>query len=139
MSPVSKSTGIGWTTLSVADADGTAQDLRDDITTLSFTTPRGVQDVTGIGVSAHERLLLLADISYDLSGVFDGGSDLAHEVFSTIPSTSVARAISNVVNGKTLGPCNCLLTDYALSRSATGELTFKVPAVLSDGQVPAWS
>jgi hypothetical protein len=130
---------LGWTTFSVADASASAQDLRDDITTLSFSTPRGVQDVTGLEVSAHERLLLLADISYDISFVFDGGTDLAHEVFSTIPSTSVNRAIANVVNGKTLGPCNCLLTDYALTRSATGELTGKVPAVLADGGVPTWS
>jgi len=135
----SKATGLGWTTLEIADASSSAQDLRDDITTMSFSTPRGVQDVTGLGVSAHERLLLLADVSYDFTGVFDGGSDLAHEVFSTIPSTSVQRAVSNEVNSKTLGPCNCWLTDYALTRSATGELTWKVPAVLADGNVPTWS
>jgi hypothetical protein len=131
---------LGWTTFSIADAGGTAQDLRDDITTLSFTMPRGVQDVTGLGVSAHERLLLLADVSYDIAFVFDtGSSNAAHEVFSTIPSTSVARAIATVVSGKTLGPCNCLLTSYDLSRSATGEFTGKVPAVLADGNVPTWS
>lgn len=123
----------------MADASGTAQDLRDDIMTLSFTTPRAMQDVTGLGVSAHERLPLLADISYDMAGVFDDGDNLEHEVFSTIPSTSVQRAISNVVNGQTLGPCNCWLTEYSLSRSATGEFTWKVPAVLADGQVPTWS
>jgi hypothetical protein len=139
VSATAKQTGLGWSVFSVADASGTAQDLRDDITTLSFSTPRGVQDVTGIGVSAHERLLLLADISYDISGVFDNGSTAAHEVFATIPSTSVNRAISCTVSGSVLGPCNCLLTDYAVSRSATGELTYKVPAVLADGNVPAWS
>jgi hypothetical protein len=106
---------------------------------MTFSTPRGVQDVTGIGVSAHERLLLLADISYDFTGVSDTGSTAEHEVFSTIPSTSVQRAIANVANSKTLGPCNCWLTDYALSRTATGEYTFKVPAVLADGNVPTWS
>lgn len=136
---MAKETGLGWTTLSVADASGTAQDLRDDVTQMTFATPRAVQDVTGLGVSAHERLLLLADVSYDFTGVFDNGAVAAHEVFSTIPSTSVQRAVSNVVNGKTLGPCNCWLTDYALTRNANGELTFKVPAVLADGGVPTWS
>jgi hypothetical protein len=136
---MAKENGLGWTTFEIADASGTPQDIRDDVTELSFSMPRGVQDVTGIGVSAHERLLLLADLSYDISVVFDPGSDLEHEVFSTIPSTSVQRAISNVVNTKTLGPCNCLLTDYALTRSATGEFTAKVPAVLADGAVPTWS
>lgn len=136
---MAKESGIGWTTLTITDASSSAQDLRDDITELSFSTPRGVQDVTGIGVSAHERLMLLADASYDISGVFDPGANLAHAVFSTIPSTTVTRAIANVVNGKTLGPCNCLLTDYALTRGATGEFTWKVPAVLADGNVPTWS
>lgn len=136
---MAKQTGLGWTTLTVADASGTPQDLRDDITELSFTTPRGVQDVTGIGVSAHERLLLLADCSYDLSGVFDNGATAAHEVFATIPSTSVQRAVANTVNGSILGPCNMLGTDYSISRSASGELTWKVPLVLADGAVPTWS
>lgn len=135
---MAKQTGLGWTTLTIADAAGTAQDLRDDITELSFATPRGVQDVTGIGVSAHERLLLLADASYDLSGVWDDGADAAHEVFSTIPSTSVNRAIANTVNGASLNG-NFLLTDYQLSRSNSGELTWKVPAVLADGGTPTWS
>jgi hypothetical protein len=135
---VAKQTGLGWSTLTVADASGTAQDLRDDMTELSFATPRGVQDVTGIGVSAHERLLLLADCSYDLSGVFDNGATAAHEVFATIPSTSVNRAIANTVNGSVLNG-NFLLTDYSISRSSSGELTWKVPAVLADGAVPTWS
>ena len=136
---MAKQTGLGWTSLMIADAAGVSQDLRTDITEFSFTTPRGVQDVTGIDKSAHERLLLLADLSYDFSFVFDNGATAAHEVFSTVPSTSVARAIANTVNGKTLGPANCLLTDYSLTRSATGELTGKVPAVLADGAVPTWS
>lgn len=130
--------GLGWTTLTIADASGSAQDLRTDITELSFATPRGVQDVTGLGVSAHARILLLADASYDISGVWDDGADLAHEVFSTIPSTSVNRAIANTVNGATLNG-NFLLTDYAITRSNSGELTWKVPAVLADGATPTWS
>jgi len=138
VSTMSKATGLGWTTLTIADASGTAQDLRDDITELSYATPRGVQDVTGIDVSARQRLLLLADASYDFSGVWDNGATAAHEVFSTIPSTSVNRAIDNTVNGSTLNG-NFLLTDYQISRSNSGELTWKVPAALADGNVPTWS
>lgn len=134
-----KSTGLGWTTFSVDDASGTPQDLREDVTELSFATPRGVQDVTGIGVSAHERLLLLADASYDLTFVFDNAtSNSVHEVFSTVPSTSVNRAVANTVNGSTLNG-NFLPTDYSLSRSNSGELTGKVPLALADGNVPTWS
>jgi hypothetical protein len=135
---MTKQTGLGWTTLSVGDASAVSQDLREDITDLSWSTPRGVQDTTGINKSAHERLLLLADYSLDLSGVWDNGSNQAHEVFATVSSTSVIRAITCVVNGATLSP-NVYLTDYGVTRSATGEMLWKVPGVLADGAVPTWS
>jgi hypothetical protein len=138
VSTITKASGIGWTTFSVADASSASQDLREDITNLNFSTPRGVQETTGINKSAMERLLLLADYSLTLNGVWDNGSDQAHEVFSTIPSTSVIRAITCVVNGATLSP-NVYLTDYALTRATSGELTWSVPGVLADGSVPTWS
>lgn len=134
---VNKQSGLGWTTWTVADASSVAQDLREDITNLTLSTPRAVQDVTGINRSAHERLLLLADVSVEMNGVWDNGSNQAHEVFSTIPSTAVNRAIASTVNSANFG-FNALLTDYGLTRSASGELTWKVPAVLADGGVPTW-
>lgn len=135
---MAKASGLGWTTLSVADASASSQDLRNDITELDFSTPRAVQDTTGIDKSAHERLLLLADYSINLKGVWDSAANKAHAVFATIPSTSVIRAITCVVNAATLSP-NVYLTDYALARSATGELTWTVPGQLADGAVPTWS
>lgn len=135
---MAKETGLGWTTLSVDDSAGTARDLRNPITNTEFATPREVQDVTGLDKSAMERLLLLADFSIQMNGVFDDGANLAHAVFKTVPSTSVARTVSIAVSGQTLA-CECLLTDYKLSRSDKGELTFEVPGVLSDGTVPTWS
>jgi hypothetical protein len=135
---MAKQSGIGWTTLTVADATSTPQDIRTDTNSLDFATPRGVQDVTGIDKSAHERILLLADFSINLSGTWDSAANLEHQVFRTISSTSVIRAVSIVVNGATL-PNNCQLTDYQIARSATGELTWKVPGVLADGAVPTWS
>lgn len=135
---MAKSTGLGWTTFSVDDASSSQQPIINDITNLTFATPRGVQDVTGINKSAYERLLLLADFTITMNGVFNPAANQSHAVFSTIPSTSVARLITNVQNGKTLSP-TCILTDYALTRPQTGELTFQVPGSLSSGTVPTWS
>lgn len=112
-------------------------DIRNDCTNLDFATPRAVQDITGIDKFAHERLLLLADFSLNLSGVFN--SALSHVVFSDCSSTSVNRSTSIVVGGKTLGPTNCLITNYPLTRSTNGDLTWKVPLQLADGSVPTWS
>lgn len=138
MSPISKATGLGWTTLSVDDSSNTQQAIKNDITNLQFATPRGVQDVTGIDKSAYERLLLLADFTITLNGVFNAAANMSHVVFSTIPSTSVARLVTMVVNAKTLAP-TVILTDYALTRPNTGELTWSVPGSLSNGVVPTWS
>ncbi|MFE6931747.1 hypothetical protein ACFVDT_06920 [Streptomyces sp. NPDC057699] len=135
---MAKESGIGWTTCSVDDATGTPQDIRNDITNLQFATPRAVQDVTGIDKAAMERLLLLADFSITLNGVFNDAANKSHAVFKTVPSTSVARTVSLAVSGQTLAN-ECLFTDYPLTRSDSGELTWAVPGVLSDGTVPTWS
>lgn len=134
---MAKATGLGWSVLTVADSSGTNYiDIRDDVTDLSFSTPRGVQDVTGIDVSAHQRLLLLADFSITPKGVFN--SAVSHAVFKTVPSTSVNRLTTITVNGTNLS-ANCLYSDYALTRSATGELTWQAPGALADGSTPTWS
>lgn len=135
---IAKSSGLGWSVLSVDDASSVQQAIVNDFTNLQFATPRAVQDTTGIDKSANERLLLLADFSITLSGVFNGASNMSHDVFKTISSTSVPRLITMTVNGKTLAP-TCVLTDYALTRATGGALTFSVPGALSSGVVPVWS
>lgn len=133
-----KETGLGWTTLSVDDSSGAAKAIKNDITNFQFATPRGVQDVTGVDKSAFERLLLLADFTITLNGVFDDQADQAHAVFKTVPSTSVARTTTLTVSGQTLA-AEVLYTDYALTRAQSGELTWTAPGVLADGTVPTWS
>lgn len=134
---MAKSTGLAWTTFTVSDSTGTNPiDIRNDCTELSFATPRAVQDVTGLDKSAHERLLLLADFSVSPKGVFN--PTVSHTVFATVPSTSVNRPTAIVVNGKSIS-ANCLYTEYALSRSSGGELTWQAPGSLADGATPTWS
>lgn len=120
------------------DSGGTARDIRNDLTNIQFATPRAVQDVTGIDKAAMERLLLLADGSITMNGVFNDAANLGHVVFKTIPSTSVNRTVSIGVSGQTLA-MEMLLTDYPLTRSNSGELTYAVPGVLADGTTPTWS
>jgi hypothetical protein len=59
-------------------------------------------------------------------------------VFKTVPSTSVARTVTLNISGQTLAN-ETLFTDYAMTRSEKGELTFKAPGVLADGTVPTWA
>lgn len=135
---MAKESGLGWTTLSVDDSSGTPRAIKNDITNLQFATPRAVQDITGVDKSAMERLLLLADFSVTLNGVFNDASNQAHDVFKTVPSTSVNRTVTMAVSGQTLAN-ECLFTDYALTRAADGSLTWSAPGVLADGTVPTWA
>ena len=135
---MAKESGLGWSVCSVDDASGTARAIKNDITNLQFATPRGVQDATGIDKSAYERILLLADFSVTLNGVFNDASNMSHDVFKTVPSTSVARTVALTVSGQSLNN-ECLFTDYPLTRADSGELTFSAPGVLSDGTVPTWA
>lgn len=135
---MAKESGIGWSVCTVDDAAGDPQDIRNDVTNLQFATPRAVQDVTGIDKSAMERLLLLADFSVTFNGVFNDAADKSHDVFKTVPSTSVQRTTTLTVSGQTL-ETECLYTDYPLTRGEGGELTWAVPGVLADGTVPTWT
>lgn len=135
---MAKESGKGWTTLSVDDAAGALQAIKNNVTDLGFATPRAVQDVTGVDKSAIERLLLLADFSIDLNGVFDDAANMSHAVFKTVSSTDVVRTVTLVVSGQTLTN-ECVLTDYSLTRGTDASLKWTVPGVLADGTVPTWS
>lgn len=135
---MAKASGLGQTTLSVDDASGTPQPIKNDITNWQLSTPRGVQEITGVDKSAIERLLLLADVSVTYNGVFNAAANQSHDVFKTVSSTSVNRTCTNTVNGVTLA-AEILFTDYQLTRNNTGELTWSVPGSLADGTVPTWA
>jgi hypothetical protein len=135
---VAKQSGLAFTAFTVDDSAGSPQTIVNDFTNAQWATPRAVQDVTGMDKSAIERLLLLADFSVTIAGVFNPSANKGHAVFSTVPSTSVLRTVTITVGGKTLAP-EVFFTDYALTRAASGELTYTAPGVLGDGTVPTWS
>jgi hypothetical protein len=136
---MAKESGLGWTTCSVDDSGDTLRAIINDVTSLDFSTPRGVQDTTGIDKSAMERLLLLADFQITLNGVFnDAASTGFHTVFKDIGSTSAERDVNLTVSGQILNT-KCLFSDASYSRSASGEFTMTVTGLLSDGTAPTWS
>lgn len=137
---MAKVSGLGEV-ITVQDSSLSAQTITNDITNWTLSTPRAVQDVTGVDKSANERILLLADISITYNGVMNYASDMSHEVFSTVPSTSVARANTLQVTSadSPVLDFTCIFTDYQLTRAATGELTWQVPGSGSTGTAPSWS
>ena len=134
---MAKESGIGFSAI-IDDSGGTPRTISNDITNLTISTPRGEQDTTGLDKSGHERLLLLADAAFGYNGVFNDATNTSHDVFKTVPSTSVARTCTNAISGQTLAS-ECLFTDYNLTRAADGSFTWTAPGALSDGTVPTWA
>ena len=132
---MAKETGLGWTTCSLDNSSGTLKAIVNDVHSQEISTPRAVQDVTGLDKSAIERLHLLADLSATLNGTFNDATDFSHDVFTPLDN---ARTFTNVVSGQTLSS-EVLITDYGLSRGDDGSLTWTAPLVLADGTVPTWS
>ena len=134
---MAKESGLGMT-IAIDDSAGTARTISNDITNCDFATPRAVQDITGLDKSANERLLLLADFSVTLNGVFNDASNMSHDVFKTVPSSSVARTTTITISGQVLA-AEAFYSDYSLSRSTGGELTWTAPGALAGGAVPTWA
>jgi hypothetical protein len=134
---MAKESGLGFS-VAIDDSGGVARTISNDFTNFEFATPRGVQDVTGVDKSAMERLLLLADFSFTGNLVFNDASNMSHDVFKTVPSTSVARTVTLTHSAQVLAG-ELLFTDYALTRANDGALTGSVPGVLQSGTVPTWA
>jgi hypothetical protein len=136
---LAKTSGLG-ATVQVDNSSSVAKTISNDVTEFSFQTPRAQQDITGVDKSAHERLLVLADASFSLKGVFNTAANMSHTVFSDVPSTSVNRNVKiEPTSGSTpYLSCLCAVSSYDITRAATGDLTWQVKADLADGTVPTW-
>lgn len=138
---MAKESGLGMT-VAVDNSAGSAQTISNDVRSINYAFPRGVQETTGVDKSAMERLLLLADFSVTFSGIFNPTATTAsHAVFSTVPSTSVQRTVTIATVGSPTATIatECIATDYQISRSDSGELTWTVPMALANGAVPTWT
>lgn len=133
---MAKESGLGMAVI-VDDSGGTPRTISNDVTNLSWATPRGVQDSTGVDKSAMERILLLADMTLDLSLVFNDAANAGFDVFKTVPSTSVPRTSTLQLSGQEL-EAELLFTDFSWTRAQSGELTSSTSGVLADGTVPTW-
>lgn len=137
---MAKGSGIGLS-VSVDDAAGTPRNISNDITNVQWSMPSEVQDVTGIDRAARERLLLLADFSVTLNGVFNAAANASHQVlrnYRTLATGQVGRTVTITHSGQTLAN-EVLLTSYDLTREAGGALTWSSAGSLADGTVPTWS
>jgi len=139
---MAKESGLGVTTFSIDDSAGAQQAVLNDVTSLSIKTPSADQDVTGLNKSAHERLLLLADGSFDYSYIFNDaattGIFTVLKAYRTLAANQVGRTHTFTHSGQTLA-MECLLDDFPFTRGADGSFGGSCSAKLSDGTVPTWA
>jgi len=141
---LTKASGL-TTSVTVDNAAGAGKDISNDITSFNVSTPRGVQDITGLDKSAVERILLRADGNISMTGVYNASTaDKSHDVFKSIPTqsgtgTGATRTVVIVYPGTKTLTMECVLTDYQVSMGADGSLTWTVPGQLADGTAPTWS
>lgn len=137
---MAKTTGLGSAVL-LDNSSGTPNTISNDVTNWECSTPRAVQEVTGVDKYAIERLLLLADFSVTLNGVFNSAASMSHATLSDVTSTGNLRTCKlqpTSVSTPSLS-VETLFTDYQVTRADSGELTWQAPGVLADGTIPAWT
>lgn len=138
---MAKESGLGMT-VSVDDSGGTARAIGNDISSLSIQMSSAPLDVTGVNVSAMERILSHRDLQITFNGTFNDAANMSHAVFKdyhTNAGVELGRTVDIVHSGQTLSEAALLLTAYNMNRAQDGSLTFEVPGMLADGTVPAWS
>jgi hypothetical protein len=134
---MAKASGMGMT-LSIDNESGSAQAIGNDILSCTFSTSRGVQDVTGLDKSAFERLLLLSDFNLNVTAVWNAAANPSSwGVFSTYTDNNT-RTVVIVVGGKTL-TAECVLTDIGWNRAQDGSFTVSATLLLANGTAAAWS
>lgn len=126
--------------LTVQNSSLVAKDITNDILDISLDNPMATFDVTGIDKSVHERLAALQDAKITLSMGFNPATDKQHAIFSVGQTVPRQIVIPFPATGGSLATATltAIITDYAITRSATGSLTSKATLDASGGVV-TWS
>lgn len=139
---MAKEAGISWTTCSVDGSDAAADDIKNDVTSMTIAINRGEFDWTGLDVNAHERGLGLGDCSIGMNGIFNDAADKSHATFGDVSTTAVARTVALTISGQSLATPSApemFPMSYDLNRAADGNFTWTVPLLLQDGIARAWA
>ena len=117
------------TTVTVAGAA-----ISNDVTSVNIDTPYGEQDITGLDKSAVERLLLRADLTGSMTGVFNTAGGASHATLKTPGSKTLVIAYPGATLTATVNT-----TNYAVSMGTDGSLTWTVNFNLNSGTAAAWT
>ena len=132
---MAKTSGLGMTLAVDNDAGGVVT-ITNDVNSITFSTPQGLQDITGLDKSAIERIILLADGQVSMTGTFNAA--LSHTVFESVPTTSVTRTVT-ITHSSQILAMEMLPTEYVVNRAQDGSLVWTAALQLANGTVPVWT
>lgn len=118
------------TTVTVA-----GNNISNDVGSVTFNTPYGTQNVTGLDKSAVEKLLLRADCTGTLNIFFNVDANRSHATLKT-PG---AKSFVILFGGAATATFTAITTDYALNVAEDGSITGSAPWELSSGTPVAWT
>lgn len=115
-------------------------DISGDVGAIStLSTPRGVQDVTGIDKSANERNLLKADADLSFDTWFNDASNEIHTALSGLPTTNRQAIFAiSTTRGEPGFAIQAKQLNYDWNRAADGALSGSTSLSQAGGNVPAW-
>ena len=111
-----------------------SNDISNDVLSINVDTPYGVQEITGLDKSAVERLMLRADCSGSMNGVFNTTASKSHATLKTPGSKTFVIGYP----GATL-TFTAVTTNYAVTMAEDGSLVWSVNFALSSGTAAAWT
>lgn len=123
-------------TVTIDDELGSGTAISNDVLSLTFNTPVGSFDVTGIDKSAMERLQGLQGFDISLTMAFNQGG--AHTVFESVWSNAVDRTVVLQIGSQTL-TVECKFSDYTITRGADGSLNATADGEVSNAVAHAWT
>lgn len=132
---MAKESGLGFS-VSIDDSGGTLRDISNDVLSLSFSTPQGLLDVTGVDKSAMERIIGLSDGSVTVTCAFNDAAGASS--FSVFKTRTGTRTVTLVHSGQTLTQ-EMLVESVDFPRGADGSLLINATLQLQSGTVPTWS
>jgi len=127
---VAKISGI-TTTVTVA-----SNNISDDVTSFDIDTPYGVQDITAVDDVAMARLILRADATGTLNGIFNAAASMSHATLKTPGAKTFVIAFASAAATATF---TAITSNYAVSMAADGSLTWSCAFQLSNATALAWS
>ena len=122
------------------DSGGDGRDISNDITSITVSTKRGLQEITGLDSEAVERLVLLADFTGTINGVFNADANMSHAVLSTCTTSEATRTmVITYADAAATLTAEVVIENYDLDRGDDGKLTWSSNFSLADGTAAAWT